>query len=339
MSFENYIPRQFLSGAEAAAAAIGNLDDTLVATHVNMDGDALGSWCACGEILTSLGRRFALYSSSGVPNYLDFVQLPGKVYQTLEELPFAPKTAIYVDCNDVARLGTELGRHIRNWQSINIDHHIGGRGLGSIVNYIESDAAASAQLVAYVALAMGLKLSGKLAEDIALGLMTDTGGFCHGNTTADVFSLCALLVNNGFNMSGLREHLQNSWTIGRAHLWGRLFGRVRLEFHDRIAFCPVELADLRHYHCSVDDLEGLIDQFRKIRGVDVAVLLREENPQSCKFSLRSQGSVDVRKMAAMLGGGGHQNASGGRIETNLQDSTTLLLEIIRQNLELDDNQK
>lgn len=333
MSLSDQIPAQFLNGAVAAASAIRQFDKTLIAAHVNLDGDALGSICACGFILSGLGKEFALYSSSGIPKYLEFLDRPGKVFNTLASLPFRPETAIYLDCNDVARLGSELAAHARDWPSVNIDHHIGGRGLGSQVNFIDKDAAATAQLIAYVALAMGMEPAGNLGLSIALGLMTDTGGFCHGNTTADVFSLCALLSRNGCDMAKLRENLQNSWSIGRVHLWGTLLKRLSLHYEKKISFCYVSLEEMQKYHCSVEDLEGIVDQFRKVHGVKVAVLMREDRPGIQKFSLRSQGDVDVREMAAVLGGGGHKNAAGGMVESSPKEAEVLLLEVIRQNLE------
>ena len=333
MSLIENIPFQYRNGSEAAAAAISKFDKTLIAAHVNLDGDALGSICACGFILKKLGKEFVLYSSSGIPHYLDFLDLPGKVYNTLQSLPFTPESAIFLDCNDVARLGHELAQHARDWPSVNIDHHIGGRGLASLVNFIDKDAAAASQLVAYLAMSLDFSLSGKMANAIALGLMTDTGGFCHGNTTGDIFSLCALLVNNGCDFSYIRENLQNSWTLDRIHLWGDLLQKVLLYFDKRIAFCYVSLDEMQKHHCLVEDLEGLVDQFRKIHKVEVAVLLREDKSGFQKFSLRSYGKVDVRAMAAIFGGGGHQNAAGGMIESSPDEAKILLLEVIRQHLE------
>lgn len=333
MSSPEQIPGNFLAGANAAAAAISDFDKTLVAAHVNLDGDALGSLVACGWILRALDREFVLYSSSGVPRYLEFLNIPGPVYGTLAELPFEPESAIYLDCSDVARLGSELAACAHNYPSVNIDHHIGGRGLGSLVNYIDPTAAATAQLVAYVAMALKLPLKGPLAEAVALGLMTDTGGFCHGNTTADVFSLCAILVSNGCPLTWLREQLQSSWSLNRLRFWGELFERVRLEYEGQIAWCSVTPGDLIKFHCTVDDLEGLVERFRTVRGVKVAALLREESQNRTKFSLRSLNSIDVRQIAAMFGGGGHKNAAGGIIEAPLSEARGLLIEVIRQQLE------
>lgn len=333
MSYLDHIPAGFVAGAEAAGAAIANFDKTLVAAHVNLDGDALGSLVACGWLLRALDRDFVLYSSSGIPRYLEFLNIPGPIYNNLAELPFEPEYAIYLDCSDVARLGPELAACAHKYPSVNIDHHIGGRGLGSLVNYIDPQASATAQMIAYVTMALNIELKGPLAEAIALGLMTDTGGFCHGNTTAAVLSLCALLVENGCPLTWLREQLQSSWSINRLRFWGELFERMKLEYEGKIAWCEVTLADLGKFHCTVDDLEGVVDRFRTIRGVKVAAIIREESPERSKFSLRSPNSIDVRTMAEVFGGGGHKNAAGGVIPAPLSEARKLLIEVIRQKLE------
>lgn len=328
MYFEKIIPSPYEAGAFETARAFRKIDKVLVAAHVNLDGDAMGSLCACGEILKKLDKEYVLFSSSGVPHYLDFLQLPGKICRHLDELPFAPEAAIYLDCSEAKRLGHELEASINSWPSINIDHHICKSGLGTIANYIKPEAAAVSQLMAYIAMALDLMLTGRLAEDIALGIMTDTGGFCHGNTTADIFALCALLSHEGCNLAELREKLQNRWTIGRAHLWGTLLANLALLHNGNVAFCKTDYNQLNHFHCDVEDLEGLIDNFRKIRNVKVAILLRQEQSGLCKFSLRSHGNIDVRKMAAALGGGGHKNASGGVIVAPMTEAENILLKTV-----------
>lgn len=325
------IPPRFQAGAQRMARALSNLDRVVISGHVNPDGDAVGSLAAAGLILGSLGKEFALYSSTGLPQYLSFFPLPGTIHTRLERLPFKPQSALLLDCGEPHRLGRELAERLPDLTSVNIDHHLGGDGMGSQANWVEPEAAATAQLMAYVALAAGLPLKNGLADAVALGIITDTGGFCHGNTSADVFFLCARLVADGCDLTGLRERLENRWSLGRMRLWGRLMERARLTRGDSVAFCRVLLEDLRQCRALKEDLEGFVEQLRRLRGVKVAALLREDGPQLCKFSLRSYGSTDVRATAALLGGGGHFNAAGGTLRlTPDQAEKALLAAIDRQ---------
>lgn len=326
--FSNDAPRQYAEPARKTGEILADMKDVLLAAHVHLDGDALGALAACGFLLKKLGKRFAIYSSTGIPDYLRFLDLPGPVHKDLAFVPFTPKYVIFLDCSEPARLGRELAEKYQSWPSVNIDHHITDHGLGSLYNFISTEAAATSQLVAYVAEELGQKLSGNLASSIALGLMTDTGGFCHGNTTADVFALCAKLARGGCDMANLREKLQNSWSLGKLRLWGKAFELTTLYDKGKIAICSISSALLESCHCTREDLEGLVEWLRKIRDVEAAALIREENREKCKFSLRSVANIDARAMAAELGGGGHRNAAGGTVDLPLAEASQKLLDVI-----------
>lgn len=318
------IPEAWRAPAARLAEALRGLDRVIVAGHVNPDGDALGSVAAVGWLLHGLGREFVVYSRSGVPAYLDFLPLPGIMRDSLQHLPFRPATAVLLDCGEPHRLGDELEKALPALTSINIDHHLGDAGMGTLDNWIEPQAAATAQLAAYVAVSLGRELSGPLGEAIALGLVTDTGGFAHGNTSAAVLHLAAHLVEKGCDLSLLRQRLENGWSMGRMRLWARLMQRLEVECDGRLAFCIVWLNDLRECGATKEDLEGFVEQMRRLAGVRVAALLREDAPGLCKFSLRSFGETDVRAVAATLGGGGHRNAAGGTLRTEADAAATML---------------
>lgn len=333
MSFPEQIPSLFVPGVSKVAEAIPSLNRTILSAHVNLDGDALGSLAAMGWILKALGKEFLIYSCTGIPEYLKFVQLPGPVYEDMANLPFFPESAIYLDCSEAQRLGRELGARYADWPSINIDHHLSDGGIGSLVNCVYPQAAANVQLVAYVGMKLGLRLAGELGETIALGLITDTGGFCHGNTSAAVFELCADLLKNGCDIHGLREKLYNNWTEGKLRLWGELFTRVKLLSHSELALCVVDREELERHHCTPENLEGLVEMFRHVKSVRVSALLKEEKDNLCKFSLRSSGNIDVRAMAMRFGGGGHQNAAGGVIRLPLHEAGEELRQVLEQEIE------
>ena len=327
------IPQNFRHGAERMAQAFRDLDQVVVAAHVNPDGDAAGAVAAACHVLRSMGKEFMVYAQPGLPAYLDFFPMPGVVHTTLEHPPFKPRCAVLLDCGEPERLGRELAARLPELVTINIDHHLGGDGMGSAANWVDPTAAATAQLMAYVALAADLPLTGDLATAIALGIITDTGGFCHGNTSADVLYLTAHMVEHGCDIALLREKLENTWSRGRLTLWGQLLQRASLERGGSVCFCPVHLEDLRKCGALKEDLEGFVEQLRRLRGVHVAAVLREDSPNCCKFSLRSYGSIDVRAAAAQLGGGGHRNAAGGTLRADMATSSAQLLAAIAEELD------
>ena len=275
------IPENWREPAARMVTSLRGLDRVLVAAHVNPDGDALGSMSALGWLLKDMGKEFVLYSPSGVPDYLSFLPLPCTLLTSLERLPFEPQALVLLDCGEPHRLGDDLAAALEGRFAgtaiVNIDHHLGSDGMGTVDNWIEPAAAATAQLAAYVCLAAGLRPEGPLGESLALGLVTDTGGFLHGSTTAAVFRLAALLSDSGCDIHKLREKLDNNWSALK------------------------------------EDLEGLVEQFRRLRGVEASGILREDAPGVYKLSLRSTGTTDVRSVAVQFGGGGHRNAAGGTL--------------------------
>ena len=329
----NAIPGPYAEKALQIAEALSQMDQIVVAGHVHPDGDAAGSVAAVGHILRDMGKEFMLYANPRLPGYLDFFPMPAVVHTTLEHPPFTPRCAVLLDCGEPERLGAELAGLLPQLDSVNIDHHLGGDGMGSRDNWVVTEAAATAQLVAYVSMAAGLPLTGDLSLAVALGLITDTGGFCHGNTSADVLSLASHLVQNGCNLPWLREQLDNNWSLGRWRLWGLLMENSCVVHDGQIGICQVRLQDLSRCQALKEDMEGFVEQLRRLHGVKVAALLREDSPQLCKFSLRSYGELDVRSIAADLDGGGHFNAAGGTLRMPLEQAGQVLLDRIGRYLD------
>ncbi len=331
MSLIELVPDQYRKAALNISEQLRPLDNILVSAHLHPDGDALGSMAAMGYILESLGKKFLLYSESGIPEYLHFMPLPGKVWTDLALIPFKPCAAIYLDCGEASRLGPILSQRALNIPCLNIDHHLGS-GMDCLADWIVPDAAATTQLVAYLALALEIPLAGALGQNIALGLITDTGAFSHANTSAEVFALCAILAGAGCNFSALRGKLEGGWQIGHLRLWGRLFEKLCLDCSGKIAICVALAADFKECGGRREDLEGLVEYFRRLQGVQIAALIREESadPRNpvCKFSLRSQANVDVRSVAASLGGGGHRNAAGGVLALGPEAAERILAEAL-----------
>lgn len=327
-SLTERIPAEFLRGAVDAAKAVAGIDRVLIAAHVNPDGDAIGAMAACGFILRRLGRRFALYSPTGLPVNLDFVHLPGPVYRGLDSLPFAPGAGLYVDCCEPHRLGAELERVWNSWPTVNIDHHISPQGMGSLANFIDTAAAASCQLVAYTASALDLRIDGDLAKAVGLGILTDTGTFSHRNTTAAVFDLCAEMEKNGCRIAEIMEKLRDNWDLGRLRLWGELLVNVHQSCENRVAWSVIFEDDIKRNDCRPEDLEGYVDWLRLLRGNQIALTVRQTGPDSSKFSMRSARDVNIQQIAAELGGGGHRNAAGGSLPLPPWPALWKLLETI-----------
>ena len=143
------IPENWREPAARMVTSLRGLDRVLVAAHVNPDGDALGSMSALGWLLKDMGKEFVLYSPSGVPDYLSFLPLPCTLLTSLERLPFEPQALVLLDCGEPHRLGDDLAAALEGRFAgtaiVNIDHHLGSDGMGTVDNWIEPAAAATAR--------------------------------------------------------------------------------------------------------------------------------------------------------------------------------------------------
>jgi phosphoesterase RecJ-like protein len=296
--------------AAKIATVLRESDNILVAAHAGPDGDAIGATAAMGWLLQCLGRRFALYNMSGMPTSCAWLRMPQPLISSLEALPFTPKLLVALDCGDAHRLGPEPARLLETLPSINLDHHLDNPHFGSQENWVDPDMASTGQMVAEVACAAGVPLSGGLAEGVCFSLVSDTGSFAFGNTNAAVFRLMAELLDGGLDFAGLRERMDTQWSLARSFVWGRLLGKVESRRDGRLLLCVVRREDMEACGTASEDLEGFVELLRRHRGTRLAVMLREDAPERCKLSLRSFGEVDARALALRFGGGGHKNAAG-----------------------------
>jgi phosphoesterase RecJ-like protein len=319
--------------AAKIAAMLHERDNILAAAHASPDGDAIGATVAMGWLLQGLGKRFALYNASGLPASYAWVTLPQPLLSSLAGLPFTPGLIVTLDCGDAHRLGPELAQLLETLPSINLDHHPGNPLFGSQGNWVDPDMAATGQMIAEVARAAGVPLSGGLAEGVCLSLVSDTGSFAFGNTNATVFRLMADMVENGLDFAGLRERMDTQWSLIRSALWGRLLGKVESLCDGRLIVCVIRRDDMDACGAASDDLEGFVEILRRHRGVKIAATLREDAPDRCKLGMRSCGGVDVRALAARFGGGGHKNAAGATFHEPVDGALEKVIAAVRDMLD------
>ena len=306
----------------------------LVVSHINPDGDAVGSSAALAHILRRLNKEVRILLQSGMPKFLDWLLLPAPLVRTLAELGYwTPDTVIFADCGDERRAGDELSAFMRGQTpqmprngtvALNIDHHISNPGFAD-VNWVEPKRAATGELVGLLAESLDIPLSGDLGEALYLALVTDTGAFSYSNTGPDCLALAARIVAQGLDIARFTDKHENNWTLERMHLWGKLLSTVTLHEGGAVACSIAPRRYLDELGLGKDALEGFASWLRKLRGVRVGLFLREDNPSYTKISLRSMGDVDVHTVAAKFGGGGHAAAAGAEIHLPPEEAAARVL--------------
>ena len=304
-----------------AAAKMLEAENLVITTHVNPDGDALGSSLALYQMLVRLGKNVEVLIDDDVPESFGFlpdieaIQKPEK-----ESYP-----ADYLIMLDVSK--DRIGQVLNKCQApiINIDHHRTNDGEADFL-YLDAEKAATAEIIYQLAQELAVTPDSAVALCIYTGLSTDTGNFRFSNTSAFTLRAAADMVESGAQPHVVSEALEKrsfKEVLDRA----KAMETIEMAMEGRVAGIFIDNA----LYETLDTTEGFIDGVRIIDGVDVAVLMKEVEPGKCRVSMRSKG-VDVSVIATEFGGGGHVRAAGCTIEEPLAEAKTKLLEAISRHI-------
>lgn len=320
---------------DLAAAALSRAERVLIATHVNPDGDAVGSSVAFSHIALHCNADARIVLGGGLPDFLSWLPMPVPCVKSPDELgTWTPDTLIVADCGDIDRAepwvagllsgSSPLARQWPNLTILNIDHHVSNPGFGTI-NWVESSRSATGELAGLLAEHMGIPLQGALGQAVYLSLVSDTGNFSFSNTGPECFGMAARIVALGLDIADFTAKYENTWNLKRMHLWGRLLTEISLHADGAIACCVAPKAYLDELGLDKADLDGFASWLRRLRGVRVGLFVREESPSRCKISLRSMGDVNVQDVAALYGGGGHAAAAGAELSLPPAEAASRLI--------------
>jgi phosphoesterase RecJ-like protein len=297
---------------EEIVAALAPAKTVLVASHLRPDGDALGSTIAFALWLKSLGKEVTAWNEDGM---LDkFRYLPGA------DLVSAPSGSghkfdafVALDTSVKNRLGTVLEAIEEPATFINIDHHVSNGRFGAI-NYIDSASPATGQIVFEFLRAVGAEITPEIAANLFAAISTDTGSFQYPNTTAATFRVGAELVEAGVDVGRLSQAMYDSQPRRRLELLRHALNVAKFSDDGRMVSFSLTEADVERLGVLPEDNEGIIDHLRSVDSVIAAVFFEELAGGKVRVSSRSKDRrVDVCKVCAIFGGGGHALAAGARM--------------------------
>lgn len=302
-----------------------------IATHIDPEGDALGSSLALSMALEVLDKETILYERDPVPEFYHY--LPGqdrfkRSIQSLTSISDLP--LILLDCNTLERAGLE---GLKFKSSAVIDHHEaetgkgGDSGLFGDIKWIVPEAAATGILVFYLIKEMGIKITREMAINLYSAIAIDTGTFRFGNTTAEVLRIGAELAEAGASPVYISNRLYETWSKERFALFSMTLNT--LEIKDSVAITYVSQEMYKKTGTGPQDTENFPSFPRIIKDIKVSVFLRELEDKSWKVSLRSKGDFNVAHIAYRMGGGGHKNAAGFVIKSDLGSAKDTLLKLLR----------
>ena len=296
-----------------------------VCSHARPDGDAVGALLACGMILSQMGKQVELVSADPVP--LIYQRLPcAETIRRADQLDADYDAVILLECDGVqrSRIDGLAGRFL-----VNIDHHVSGRRFAN-VNWIDVDACAVAEMVYRLARITGVRVTAEMATCLYAAVLTDTGSFCYEGTDVHAFELARELVEYGADPAAIARDVYFSNPLSKMLLLGAALNNLKRE--GRLAWLWVTQADMIRTGAAEEDCEGIVNYAIGIAGVEAAVLLRELPDCRVRLSLRSKGRLDVARIAAACGGGGHLHAGGCTLDGPLPAAMDTILETMRREL-------
>jgi phosphoesterase RecJ-like protein len=330
--------RETTSHGNATAAQVAErlrgARSVVILTHTKPDGDAVGSSLGLARALQHAGCELALpiYEGPWGSRFDDLVDLT-RVEHLSPSLMESPEVAgadlfVVVDTCSWGQL-VESGPYLadRADRTVVIDHHVQANPSIATMRYVDSTAAAACQLVAKVAVALlGVPSPAQLPTDVAaplyVGLGTDTGWFRHSNTNAAAHRLAADLIETGIPRERLFASIEQSDSLARVRLSARALASLRLVNNGRGAIMVLRKSDYADCGAGFDEGGGLTDLLSTVGIVRAVALLHEVSDDLTKISFRSKSGgsmpdVDVNRLAAQLGGGGHFHAAGAKVREPL----------------------
>ncbi|MCL5964915.1 MAG: bifunctional oligoribonuclease/PAP phosphatase NrnA [Deinococcus sp.] len=317
----NQAEPQYQEKLRAVAETLKNLEHPIIiVTHVDPDGDAIGSSLGLARALRALGKNVTWIAEP--PRFLRFLVEDGEYSGPIDHIP-ADTTLLVLDAAEPSRVE---GAPVEGFV-INLDHHGTNPRFGHMA-VVDPSKAATAQIVKDLISLLGVKWTPEIATPVLTGLITDTGNFRFANTTPEVLRAAAELVSYGVKLADLTDRLQ--W---RPASYFKLMGQVlsTVEFHFGGLLVTAHMPPgIMNGEEESDDFVGLI---RYAEGSQIAVFLRTRQ-DGVKASIRSRGGVSAQAVAVRLGGGGHVPAAGATIKgVGLEAAYAQVLSVVRDELQ------
>lgn len=319
---------------------IKSYDSFALTTHINPDGDAIGSEVALKSFLEDIDKSAVIVNSSVTPDNLAFLDPSAeiKVYsrETDRQILDDVDAVFILDVNNWEHLGA-FGKTIRKSSKprLCIDHHVpdaedaDGVGFAEVI-VCDTSYAATGMLVYELIQSMNGTISKAIAEAAYATIITDTGTFRFSNTDANVFRLAAELCGRGVDPHQLYRRVFASKTWGTGRLLGPVLSTVESTADGRLAWIAATREMYADASASYDDSDGFIDLVRAIKGVELVLFFKEIPDGKIKVSLRSNGKVDAYSIARSFGGGGHRMASGMKVDGPMKEAIARVRDVCLQ---------
>jgi phosphoesterase RecJ-like protein len=301
----------------------------LITSHLNHDGDSVGSQIALALFLQQLRKKVVVINESPVPRIYKF--LPGaELIKRRFPLHEKFEVAFILDCADFKRTG-RVKKFCENLPyKVNIDHHITNQRFGDL-NYVDGEISSTGEQIYRIIKLAGGSLNKKIALALYTAIMTDTGSFHHDKTSSRTHRVVADLIKYEISPPEVAKKVYHQKTFTAIKLLGHILSGLETNQQQKVVWMTAKADLFKKLAASEEDIEGLIEIPRQIKKAEVIAFFRED-PKSdrIKVTFRSKGRIDVAKIARHFKGGGHSQAAGCLIKGELEEVKRQVLAKINQ---------
>lgn len=298
-------------------------DNIVVISHVNPDGDAIGSGLALTLGLKKMGKNVRFILQDKYPDSVKFLNEINIVEQYNENNEYKFDLAICVDGATDDRLG-KAKELLKDRFVINIDHHISNTLYGKL-NYVEEISSTSELIYKFLKFCK-IEIDVNMAEALYTGLVNDTGNFSHDNVTEKTFEMAAELKRIGASNSKVVREFFNTKSLPAIKLLGIAMYEMEYNENKKLVYYFMSKETLDKYNGRKEDTEGIVEKLISFKEAEVSLFLREDKIGVIKGSMRSKHDIDVNEIASIFGGGGHRKAAGFTSELPAEEIIKKVLE-------------
>ncbi len=298
----------------------------VIATHVNPDGDAIGSAFAMALIIKKIGvEPFVVIDDYN--DKFNFIKGTEFIYKG-DILDISDKVLICVDCGDKNRIGCVGDLFERTENVFNIDHHISNTNFGNF-NLVYPNASSTCEIVFDIA--EFFNVSDKyIAEALYTGIITDTCGFKHKSTTEKTHITAGKLINFGIDFSEIQTNMLYSHSLTEVSVFLKALENMKIKSF--ISYTTLSEKEMKDCNASSKDVDGIVEYILNINNIKMSFFIYEKDNGNMKISFRSK-EIDVNKLASMLGGGGHVLAAGAEYKGSMEQALNKVFELLEKELD------
>lgn len=298
-----------------------------IISHINPDGDTVGSSLAIFKALKMYGKKPYIFCDDAIDGKISVLSgVENYNSQRLEKYDLS----IAVDCGDTERMGYSISEFKKGKIKLAIDHHKTNNKYGDI-NLVDTNAAATAQIATFLLDEMGL-LNEEIAKLLFCGLVTDSGGFSFSSVTSETMLAAGILLKYNINGFKIFEYFLKKIDFNVYKLKSKVLEATKFYDNNTIGIMTFRQVDFDETATSPANTEGIINNIINVNGVRVAVAICEVGINSYKVSIRTGEDVDSSRIALVFGGGGHKNAAGFRLNGFYEDVVDKILKAVRDEI-------